>query len=320
MNNISHSHRIEEIDFLKCVFILLMIAFHLSYIEHLYPYAKNIVFTFHMPAFLFISGYLFNINKKWNVFLRSIKWIFIPYAIMEGGYVIMASFLPIQDHIDHISFLIVLNKVFLHPLGSYWYLHTLMLCGLLYYGVFKVLHLEKLSSLIIFGLCLYFCSYYLHIVSFYSACYFFAGVVVRQSGLTFLQVVRPSALSILPVILMAAYPQNLSRSTIAGAIMVYLVMSICLFCFKYIKGKMREGTLFIGRNTLIIFLFSPIFTLLAKQFLPFLAFDHSGMLFLFLSLAFTLAGCFLVAYGMDWLNISRFFFGKARVVLGKNPE
>jgi fucose 4-O-acetylase-like acetyltransferase len=74
MNNISHSHRIEEIDFLKCVFILLMIAFHLSYIEHLYPYAKNIVFTFHMPAFLFISGYLFNINKKWNVFLRSIKW------------------------------------------------------------------------------------------------------------------------------------------------------------------------------------------------------------------------------------------------------
>lgn len=53
--------RVEEIDFLKCIFILLMIVFHLRYIGDTYPYAKSLVYTFHMPAFLIISGYLMNV-------------------------------------------------------------------------------------------------------------------------------------------------------------------------------------------------------------------------------------------------------------------
>ena len=52
------SQRVPEIDYLKCVFILLMVAFHLVYIGDSYPYAKQIVYTLHMPGFLLISGYL----------------------------------------------------------------------------------------------------------------------------------------------------------------------------------------------------------------------------------------------------------------------
>ena len=58
------NERIKELDYLKCVFILLMIIFHLVYIGDKYPYAKQIVYTFHMSAFLIISGYLANIRKK----------------------------------------------------------------------------------------------------------------------------------------------------------------------------------------------------------------------------------------------------------------
>lgn len=43
-------------------------------------------------------------------------------------------------------------------------------------------------------------------------------------------------------------------------------------------------------------------------------FDHSGMLFLVLALLFTVIVCFLIAYTMDKLNISRFFFGKGRII------
>ena len=53
----------EELDFLKFVFITLMIAFHLTYIGDTYPVAKQLVYTFHMPGFLLVSGYLFNVNK-----------------------------------------------------------------------------------------------------------------------------------------------------------------------------------------------------------------------------------------------------------------
>lgn len=44
--------RVKEIDYLKCIFITLMIIFHLVYIGDKYPYAKQIVYTFHMSAFL----------------------------------------------------------------------------------------------------------------------------------------------------------------------------------------------------------------------------------------------------------------------------
>ena len=51
---LSHSKfmRIKELDYLKGVMIILVITFHLVYFEHLYPYAKQVVYTFHMPVFL----------------------------------------------------------------------------------------------------------------------------------------------------------------------------------------------------------------------------------------------------------------------------
>lgn len=60
--------RVKELDFLKCIFIILMIIFHLVYIGDSYPYAKQVVYTFHMSAFLVISGYLNNVNKEIKVF------------------------------------------------------------------------------------------------------------------------------------------------------------------------------------------------------------------------------------------------------------
>lgn len=60
--------RVKEIDYLKCIFITLMIIFHLVYIGDKYPYAKQIVYTFHMSAFLIISGYLANNRKDvWGI-------------------------------------------------------------------------------------------------------------------------------------------------------------------------------------------------------------------------------------------------------------
>lgn len=133
--------RIGQLDYMKCVFILLMIAFHLVYIGDTYPYAKHVVYTFHMPGFLVISGYLFNVGKPLRRFLRSILWIFIPYAIMESGYVLAASVLPIREHIDNLTLPLLLSKLFLNPLGPYWYLHTLMVCGLMYYISNRLSHI-----------------------------------------------------------------------------------------------------------------------------------------------------------------------------------
>ena len=125
--------RVKEIDYLKCIFITLMIIFHLVYIGDKYPYAKQIVYTFHMSAFLIISGYLANNRKDARSFLRKFLWIFIPYACMEAAYTVMSHFLPVRESVDAITPTVLLDKIFLHPMGPYWYLHTLILCSLIYY-------------------------------------------------------------------------------------------------------------------------------------------------------------------------------------------
>ena len=117
-------NRIQELDYLKCLFIILMVIFHLSYIGGKYPYVKSIVYTFHMPAFLLISGYLINVHKKPKVFLKAMAWIFIPYAIMEISYACMSTLFPVWDGIKEISASVLFSKVLLDPIGPYWYLHT----------------------------------------------------------------------------------------------------------------------------------------------------------------------------------------------------
>ena len=128
----------EELTFFKFVFITL--------IDCLPPYiylatptlllnSWSILFT--MPGFLLVSGYLFNVNKSWAAFGKTMLWIFIPYTLMESGYTVMASLLPIREHIDHLTVGILIDHIFLHPMGPYWYLHTLILCGISYYLAFK---------------------------------------------------------------------------------------------------------------------------------------------------------------------------------------
>lgn len=62
-----------------------MVVFHLVYIGDKYPGLKQVVYTFHMPAFLLISGYLANVEKRGKDFLRSMAWILVPYVVMEVG-------------------------------------------------------------------------------------------------------------------------------------------------------------------------------------------------------------------------------------------
>lgn len=307
--------RTDEIDFLKAVMILLMIAFHLVFIGDTYPYAKQIVYTFHMPAFLIISGYMLNTGKSVGRYLGTLLWIFIPYVIMECGYTVMASLLPIREHVDNLTVGVLAEKILLHPLGPYWYLHTLMLCGFTYFFVFRLPHLSLLPRFIILALCYLVLSRLLHIVSLPHALYFMAGAVLRHSGIPFLSFFRPSWLAAIPFVIIAVTPECLGNNSPASRAMVYLAISLCLVLFRYSRGMFLRTMLFIGRNTLILLLFSPVFTVLAKLYQPILLnVEPTGMLFLAISLIFAVTGCFFIAMAMDKAGISRFFFGKSNVL------
>lgn len=305
--------RIEELDFLRGIFILLVVAFHLVFIGDSYPLAKQFVYTFHMPGFLIISGYLFNPNKSARRTGTSLLWIFIPYLVMEVGYTAMAAVLPIREHIDHLSPAVFLDKIFIHPLGPYWYLHTLLLCGLNYYLVFRIPKLSLITRWILLAISYFALARYAHLLVFANALYFMAGAMLRQSFNGF----RFSRLSTwwaaIPLILLATHNNNFDRASLPGITIVILVFCFLLWTYRLPTKHIKSTLLFIGRNTMPIYLFSPIFTILAKIYQPFLInIDSSGMLFLVISIAFAVCGSILITLIMDKLHLSRLFFGKAK--------
>ena len=307
-------HRIKELDYLKSILILLMVAFHLVYIGDKYPYIKQIVYTFHMPAFLIISGYLTNVQKDIKSFMRKLLWIFIPYLCLETGYVLMSHILPVRENVPEISSSILLHKIFIKPLGPYWYLHTLIICSLLYYLTFRYTRMKTISQAILLGLGLFAVSYWGGIIVLANAIYFLAGVIIKQSKLPFIRIFQPSLLALVPMILLCCFPDNLNRGILAGITITYLAIIISLYAHSYLSKGIRQCSYFIGRNTLVIFLFSPLFTILCKMFLSFLFFEPTGILFMIISVAITVSGCIIIAWSLDKLHFSRFFFGQDAIL------
>lgn len=303
--------RIQELDYLKCLFIILMVIFHLSYIGGKYPYVKSIVYTFHMPAFLLISGYLINVHKKPKVFLKAMAWIFIPYAIMEISYACMSTLFPVWDGIKEISASVLFSKVLLDPIGPYWYLHTFILCGTSHYFVHTYLRANPFIRLLATGSLLLLFSDIFHLLTFANAFYFMAGTAIHLGKRSFLSCF-PS--SFLAIIFLCSQPENLNRGTLGGILITGLVISFSLYIYKYLPYTVKQASLFIGKNTLPILLFSPVFTALSKLFLPFFSFDPTGICFLCTATATTLYGSIFMAFCLDKARLSPFFFGKKMLI------
>ena len=305
--------RIDELDYLKCVFIVLMIVFHLAYFGDMYPVAKKFVYTFHMPAFLLLSGYLANTSKPLRCFGSYLLWLVVPYAVMEAGYTVMASLLPIREHIDNLTLAVFVDKLVLHPIGPYWFIHTLILLETLCYAIMRFARPSAEAILIFAFACWLLSTDGVGLISFSNAIYFIAGAAVRRSGLNILSVFASrTPLTALPLVLLCFDSSNFDRASFAGMAITWLVISFLLFVCRYIKpGRI---VLYIGRHTLVILLFSPIFTFFAKALIPVFAFDPTAFLFMFVSVVFVLCGCFALARLLDIVGVSRWLLGKDNTV------
>ena len=306
--------RIEALDYLKCLFVLLMVAFHLAYFADGYPLLKQWVYTFHMPGFLLISGYLMRVDKTLHQFSRTLLWLAIPYLILESSYITLSAFMPVRDGIEHLTLSTFADKFFLHPLGPYWYLHTLILCGIGYFIVWKRRNYSTISRLILLGF--YFAGLsFVQLVAWDVSLYFFLGVVIRQSKLSFLQVFRPSWLAFIALLWLGCYPETFHKGSLGGLITVYLVISAALAVFPHLLPNIKRAVLFLGRNSLALFLFSPIFTMVCKIFIPYLAFDSSRLLFLALSLPLCVLGALAVCKVLDALHLSPWVLGREKALI-----
>ena len=95
---IGMKERIHQLDYLKGIFILLMVTFHLVPVYENYPVLLAAVYTFHMAAFLIISGYLANIEKDITNFCQGMLRLAIPYVVFETIHLLLVYLLGNAMH------------------------------------------------------------------------------------------------------------------------------------------------------------------------------------------------------------------------------
>ncbi len=306
--------RIEEIDFLKFALIALMVVFHLSWFGDHYPTLKEAVYTFHMPGFLLVAGFF---SAQWQPgttrhFLKKrLLWLFIPYFIMETGYAAASALLPVRDGLEELSFSAVVRAVLLHPVGPYWFLHTLILCSAAWFATSAIPHVGRWGRLTACALLLAgLSSYGLGLVAPVNAFYFLLGAAVRSFQPDFCRTFRPHWLWLIPLTLLCLLAAHFDTFRLLGLGIVYCAVSGIMGADRFVKGRARKVCLFVGRNSLSILLFSPLFTMATKPLIPLFSFDESRLCFMLVATSITLCGSLFVTYILDKSGISRYFFGR----------
>ena len=306
-----NSKRIQEIDMAKGVLILLMVAFHLGLFNTKYPHACQIVYTFHMSGFLLISGYLFSVNKEPQKFLKSIYGVVVPYVVFEIIYLLgigmLGKLMGASNTFDG-GVLALLSKIAFSPSGTYWYLHTMAICLTACYLVNRYV-IKGLSGILISSAILYALSVGIPGLKWEDIIYFIMGALFRNANFVINEKLK-SPISILCFVLIIIFANEFLRDSIVG---IGLTLTFLGFIFDLkdrIPERISNYISFIGRNSLAIVLFSPLFTVVTKFYAPFFAFDDSTILWTLFSLLLIVSLCLLCAILFDRLSVSRVIVGK----------
>lgn len=297
--------RIYDYDFVKGILITLMVIFHLTLTSQSFLIVKEWVYVFHMSGFLVLSGYFFNDDK--SKFLKTFTGILWPYLIFNTLYMVglsvMQHYLPTNNSVEP-GVWPILKHVLFKPAGTYWYLHTMALCML---GTFAAsrLRCNLFNRMIIACAILFVVSLFVEGFSFIHVIYFMIGYLMRASGNDMRRIIYPSLLSVIPIALITIFSSDLARTSLSGIALTLVMLSFLLALYKYLPIAILRNTLvWIGRNSIAIVLFSPIFTIATKLFAPIFAFDTTQILWSVVSTIFVIASTLLCARICDKIKFS----------------
>ena len=322
------SQRILQLDFLKGIMIVLVIMFHIVLFDKTYPNLRTAVYTFHVPVFLLISGYLSNIERTPSDFLKVILRLLVPYVFFETLYMVVLYVMGLTMHstlaMNTLSIKDISIRLLAYPLGVYWYLHALIVCNVAYYLIFHYLKLNTASKFVLLALVCYGITYVIKEIWWApilagsgfvwdSILYFLIGVFIKLVGVPFLKMIPASCLSAIPLCLLFSSTSNFYRGSLSGITITLLVISFLLFVYNHIGTSIRYFWDYLGRNSLAIFVFAPFFIPITKYAIPLFCFDGTVLLFTMFACSFSILCSLVSAMVSDKLGISKYLFFKEAI-------
>lgn len=322
--------RNTDIDWIRAILIILMILIHIVSFGNAYPQLKAGILSFMMPTFLIITGYLVNIEKSPKEMGRYLMCLALPYVIMVTGFSVLSYFMPVRDGITELSLSQICEKIFVTSIGPYWFIQTMIICGILYYVSFKgaiwgtlrqgKTTMSTTTSLFIFATLLLLLSK-TPALSPSAATYYFIGAVLRQCHIGFDRIFRPSPVALLLWINLLGLEEWYDWGTLAIVFSCWCCISSLMWIHSLIKRlqdnacvrKTEDTLLYIGRNTLPIYLFHPIFTMAAKFYHPLFSWDRSEIIFALVTIFIAIAGSIGIAMMMEKTRLA-YLFGKGKML------
>ena len=316
--------RNTDLDFIRAILIVLMILIHIVSFSNAYPQLKAGILSFMMPTFLIITGYLVNIEKTGRQMGNYLKCLALPYVIMVTGFSVLSYYMPVRDGITELSLSQIGEKIFITSIGPYWFIQTMIICGTLYYFCFSGRNWNDLrrnytkrdtyASLFVFALTLLLISE-TPALSASAAAYYFIGVVIRQSKTEWSRLFRHEFFAIFLWIYLLYRDDWYDWGSLAIVFSCWCCISALMWLNQYYKSQMigKSTLLYIGKNTLPIYLFHPIFTMAAKFYHPLSAFDKSEILLAAFTIILAIAGSIAIAKVMEKTKLA-YFFGKKEIL------
>lgn len=268
------SKRLSWIDVMKGVGMLLVIFGHASLPNEVRKY----IYSFHMPLFFCISGYLFNIKKYdgFNQFLKSkAKSLLIPYIFLSVLNYCYYFILKILAH--------KFNEISLKPLigvlvgirdtewtmcnGTMWFVLALFFCEIILFYIVKLLKdrdVHILISLLVFAVIGFFYNSFINIKLpfsidevFVSITFVGLGYIIKKRDLVskFNSKIYIILFITLNFVFQIINTQvNLFDLECGNYIYFYIsaisgIMMVMIICKNINKSKFLE---FIGKNTLLL--------------------------------------------------------------------
>ena len=322
--------RNTDIDWIRAILIILMILIHIVSFGNAYPQLKAGILSFMMPTFLIITGYLVNIEKSPKEMGRYLMCLALPYVIMVTGFSVLSYFMPVRDGITELSLSQICEKIFVTSIGPYWFIQTMIICGILYYVSFKgaiwgtlrqgKTTMSTTTSLFIFATLLLLLSK-TPALSPSAATYYFIGAVLRQCHIGFDRIFRPSPVALLLWINLLGLEEWYDWGTLAIVFSCWCCISSLMWIHSLIKRlqdnacvrKTEATLLYMGRNTLPIYLFHPIFTMAAKFYHPLFSWDRSEIIFALVTIFIAITGSIGIAKMMEKTRLA-YLFGKGKML------
>ena len=269
LNKLPYKPRFATLDIARMVCIILVVIGHYDPVDapaH-YNNMRMIIYSFHMPVFLFISGYLYLITRKDESFksfiTKKVKRLAIPYLVTS--VIIITIKLLTQDtaRVDHPVTALSYLKMFYLPEAGYvlWFIIALFIMFMVVF-FFK----SRTSRLVLFGASL--------VISFLPSCdidilslgqcqvmfvYFMTGVVVADYAPNLFKMsIIPSAIILLLFIAGEAYYVQHPDSELMYRLLAFMgiaaIMTLCYNCEKYVPVLARSCVV-LAPSVYIIYLF-----------------------------------------------------------------